>query len=130
MDLDRSAEPRALFAVLCLAAAVQGCVPGGGGMSSEALALRLLAAAIERRESLLKFLDDEHAPGQLGGTSGLSVSCFWASSCTGHKELMTALTQCVRDRVPELLAEVRARANDEVAELRVQLPPPPAKEPQ
>lgn len=88
---------------------------------SEALALRQLAAAIEYRDALLRFLDDEHCAEQLADTSGLKVDCYWASSCVGHKELMMELTKCIRASVPELLARVRASANHEVERCRVEL---------
>jgi hypothetical protein len=89
-----------------------------GETMSEALALRELAAAIERRDALLKFLNDEHCEGQLAGSSGLTLSCYWASNCIGHKELMTELTRIIRARVPDLLGAVRATMDDEVEQCR------------
>lgn len=89
---------------------------------SEALALRQLAAAIEKREKVLAFLKiGDGAEVALGSQSGLTIATEWGRSCDGYSETMRLLATELRCHIPMLLQAVRQRLDAEVTLARVQL---------
>lgn len=83
----------------------------------EAMRLRKLADAIDRRDLVLKYL------GEYGNQVGGDVKVDWgaAASCAGFSETRSLAVHFVRDVWPDIAAKIRSRVEQDVENARAEL---------